>query len=379
MSTEQQVSPGSSRHSHGVYLFVLSWSPEFVGGVNEVVLSLARELKMQGQYDPLIAVASWAPLPLPATVRGIPVVNIQFHDGYGVSLMATAKCLVHLPSDLIALRRFLRRNNVKVVNPHFPSMGTALFPLLRTFRLFDGKTILSFHGNDIIDLQKLKPADAALFRSALRAADGLVVCSTSLAESLGQIAPDARVTAIHNGADLELFHARRRPPLSGPKRILHVGKFEPKKAQDVLLAAFGLLLDAGLDVELTLIGATGPALPRTRELAARFGSRVRILADIPHEQLPETYSQSDLFVLPSRQEPFGIVLLEAGAAGLPVIATKVGGIPELICHQRTGLLVAPDDSTGLASAMTLASAWQREAMQFTWAGTARGYLDLLGD
>src|SRR5690606_25667459 len=79
--------------------------------------------------------------------------------------------------------------------------------------------------------------------------------------------------------------------------------------------------------------------------------RVHLFPDIPHAQVANFFRAASLFVLPSRQEPFGIVLLEAGAFGLPVVASRVGGIPEILTDGATGRLVAPGDAEELAASM----------------------------
>jgi len=79
--------------------------------------------------------------------------------------------------------------------------------------------------------------------------------------------------------------------------------------------------------------------------------RVLIFEDVSHEDVLATMKEAELFVLPSRIEPFGIVLLEAATFGLPVIATNTGGIPEIIEHDKSGVLVMQEDEKGLSSAM----------------------------
>jgi glycosyltransferase involved in cell wall biosynthesis len=373
----------------GTYLFLLSWSPEKVGGVNVVVHGLARELQAGGSFRPLIAVASWSPMNLPEQVQGIPTMGLQLHDGYGQGTVASLKSAARLPSDLATLARFVREQNVRIVNPHFVGLGGAAFVLLRRLGLYDGKIALSFHGGDITEIERASSGVRACWRTYMEAVDVVFACSKALGAKVLGLAPKAKLKVVYNGADVETFNVRRTPG-TGPKRILHIGKYEHKKAQDVLLSAFQELLDRGVDARLTMIGTCGPKTDEVRRLSAPFGERVRMLTEIPHEQMPEYLADSDLFVLPSRSEPFGIVLVEAGAAGVPVVATRVGGIPELITHERSGVLVEPDDPRGLAVAMarvlmddelarSLASTWHEEAMQFTWRKTTEHYLEGLGE
>lgn len=377
---------GGSHHGVGMgtCLLVLSWSPARAGGVNGVVLALARELQAGESYRPLIAVASWSAMELPERVQGIPVIGVRLHDGYGQGAPATLKSAAFLPSDLAGLARVLREQNVRIVNPHFVGIGGAAFVLLRKLGLYDGKIALSFHGADVTEIEGSSPVVRACWRKYIEAVDVVFACSKALGAKVLKLAPKAKLEILYNGADMEIFEVERKPG-TGPKRILHIGAYEHKKAQDILLLAFQQLLDRGMDARLTMIGNAGPKTDEIRRLSVPFGGRVRMLTDVPHEQIPEYLADADVFVLPSRSEPFGIVLVEAGAAGVPVVATRVGGIPELITHGRSGLLVEPDDPRGLADAMAsvltddavahmLASAWSREAHEFTWRRTAENYL-----
>ena len=369
------------------YLFLMTWAPIRVGGVNGVVRGLARELRASGRFRPLVGVSSWSRATLPDEVQGIPLVDIRLHDAYGQGTIANLKSAARLPADLVGLARFIREQEVSIVNAHFPGLGGAAFVLLRSLGLYRGKIALSFHGADVTEIERGSTVFRACWRSYIEAVDVVFACSKALGEKVLALAPKANLKVVYNGADLEKFQVERTPA-NGPKRILNIGAYEHKKAHDVLLTAFEKLLETGVDARLTMLGNAGPKTDEIRRLSAPFGERVRMFTDVPHEKVAKYMAEADLFVLPSRSEPFGIVLVEAGAARLPVVATKVGGIPELIRNERSGILVEPDDADALAGAMrrvltdqeladSLAAQWHDEAMQFTWRKTADQYVQAI--
>ena len=132
--------------------------------------------------------------------------------------------------------------------------------------------------------------------------------------------------------------------------ILNVAKFEDKKGQDVLIKAFAAIAAKYKDVKLLLVGATAKALPILRALAVSIGvdSRVEFYPDTPHQQVATFFKRATIFCLPSRKEPFGIVLLEAASFAVPVVASRVGGVPEIVSDGIDGLLVSPDSPDELA-------------------------------
>jgi glycosyltransferase involved in cell wall biosynthesis len=127
---------------------------------------------------------------------------------------------------------------------------------------------------------------------------------------------------------------------------------EPKKGLRVLLEAFAQLQRVhGVSGCQLLIVGDGPARTMLESLRDRLGLTDRVIFAGTRRDLPQVLSLLDVFVLPSLYEGFGIAILEAMAAGKPVIATAVGGIPEFVEHARTGVLVPPGDSMALASAI----------------------------
>jgi glycosyltransferase involved in cell wall biosynthesis len=166
--------------------------------------------------------------------------------------------------------------------------------------------------------------------------------------------PAGRLTTIYNGVDTEYF-SPPDAPVAGPPGVLCVARMVPEKDHDTLLEAFSRTAQAHPEAELWLLG-DGPRLKEVRDLARRLmpGERVKLLP--PREDLRPLLHQASLLVLSSRTEALPNVILEAMASGLPVVATRVGGVPELVDHGRTGWLVDAGDASGLAAAMSQALA-----------------------
>ena len=167
----------------------------------------------------------------------------------------------------------------------------------------------------------------------------------------------SKISVTYAGVDSSFTeHSPTRPKeKDGPFSLLFCGRLNGPREQkgiDVLLKSLPLVVRHH-DVLLNIIG-TGPRLEQYRSLAEELNvSRyVNFLGFIEHEQMPQYYAQADLFVLPSRRESFGLVLAEAMACGLPVVATTAGAIPEVVEDGVTGILVPPDDPAALAQAIT---------------------------
>jgi glycosyltransferase involved in cell wall biosynthesis len=130
-----------------------------------------------------------------------------------------------------------------------------------------------------------------------------------------------------------------------------IGRMVEEKGFPTLLEAFTILLARGVDAELVLIGE-GPLLSRCQQQAGKIGpARVRFLGEVP--QARRIFSGFDIIVQPSHAEGLGLVPIEAMLAGVPVIASDVGGLPEVVVHGETGLLVPPQNAVALADALQL--------------------------
>jgi glycosyltransferase involved in cell wall biosynthesis len=203
-------------------------------------------------------------------------------------------------------------------------------------------------GLDTIQAQVFRESE----RAALAAAAHVVVTSESTARIViaDYAVPSQRVSVVRPGNDPV-------PPALGSSdgivRLLSVGSIVPIKGYDVLIAAVATLVD--LPWQLTIAGdrTRNPATSARLDsdiTAHNLGDRVAVLGAVPPERITELYLASDIFVLASRFEGYGMVLAEAIAHGLPVVSTMAGAISETV-PAGTGLLVPPDDVVALAQAL----------------------------
>jgi glycosyltransferase involved in cell wall biosynthesis len=187
-------------------------------------------------------------------------------------------------------------------------------------------------------------------RAVWQGSAGLIANSAGLAELARRSWPNAPIEVIPNGVDVEAFTPGDRDRPSSPVRLLTVGRLVRQKGITYLLEA---LARCSSEVVLRVVG-DGPERP-TLEAAARscgIQTRVQFVGWASRPELPEHYRWADVFVLPSLDEGMPNVVLEAMAAGLPIVATDVAGSRELVTPGSNGILVPPADSAALADAIT---------------------------
>lgn len=371
-------------------LFSIPWELHLPGGVNEVVRNLLDQARRSGELDPALLVTDYScAQPVSETAGAQRTIRMRlvaaWRDSRPLRYLATA--LVRLPINFVRLFRLLRQVRPRAVNVHFP--GLSSLTLLWALRAAcpGAKFVLSFHGIDLVELERGGRLTRLWWRVLLRSADAITCCSRDLAARLLAAAGPrtARVVAIHNGVDTARLAeeiAGHEPVKDMPRGayIINVGTFETKKGQDVLVRAFARLRERRPDLSLVLVGRSGPQLQSLRDLIATLGLRdcVDLRLDVPHAQTLSLIRSARVFALSSRQEPFGIVLLEAAYFTIPVVATRVGGVPEVIADGVSGLLVPADDVAALTEALarlledeSLArrladNARQRTLTEFTW-------------
>lgn len=193
-----------------------------------------------------------------------------------------------------------------------------------------------------------RPALAAWARFVLRRSDQIRTISGFLEQRIAAVAPHVPRHCFPGYTDFELFGNEARPERrDGP--VLSVGALYPVKGFDSLIRAMKRVTRARPEATLHLAGE-GPLKDSLQEEAVRVGiaKSLRFLGSISPQELQKEYEQARVFVLPSLSEGLGRVVWEAMASGLPVVASNVGGIPELVENGKTGFLVPPGDEEAFA-------------------------------
>jgi glycosyltransferase involved in cell wall biosynthesis len=266
------------------------------------------------------------------------------------------------------IARDVRRSGADIV--HVFNYSQAL-PILRAAT--DAKLVLHMH------CEWLTQLDGRMIDRRLRHADRIVGCSEYITDKVRSRFPQhaSRCTTIYNGVEAHAEASPRRRGVGAPIRLLNVGRVSPEKGLHVLVDALERVVPGHPEIELTVLGEESPVpfefavgisqddlvkdLARFYEgsyhahlrgrVSHAVAERVTWVDRVSHDATTAFYADADIFVFPSIFEAFPIPPIEAMAAGLPVIASKAGGVVESVVHERTGLLVERDDASGLADAI----------------------------
>ena len=245
-------------------------------------------------------------------------------------------------------------------------------------RILRCPVILSAYGSDVARLAS--GADAGYYQrmmlAAVQWADRVICVSRATAEALAAMgAQRERLLVIPTGVDLDRFSPRDRGVCRAELArvlgrsvsqdtplLLFAGNLVPVKQVDRLLRAMAELAP---DVRLAIVGE-GSESDRLRAVAGELGlgDRVLFAGWRPREEIPTWLAAADLIVLPSASEGMPLIILEALASGTPVVASRVGGVPECVEDGVTGILVDPATAEGLAAGLTdaLSRSWDRSAL-----------------
>jgi glycosyltransferase involved in cell wall biosynthesis len=378
-----------------IVLFTSSYAPR-VGGLETAVSQLAREFGRAGHCVSVVTNRYPRHLASCERIDGVVVHRILFpalfvpRSEWGRTNMAKFALLLPLaPRALVRLWLLLRRLRPHVVNIHYLSAPAFYVAILSFLRVLRARVVISCHGSDLTTVPY--PTGSIIgSRWIIARAHAMTACSVDLAQYAAAMAPripGGAVRVVYNGADVDEF--ANVVPFTHPRRyILSVGRLIEKKGMHVLVEALGVLRERGIDSDLILAGS-GPDEQRLRVRAAALGlaDRVHFAGSVGRAHLGALYRGCAVFALASVWEAFGIASLEAMSCACAVVATRSGGIPEVVLDGEAGLLARPGDPIDLADKLAALltdpvraaemgrRGRARVAGHFTWPMVAARYLD----
>ena len=336
-----------------VVLFPSAFHPS-LGGVEELTRQLGREYRQRGT-GVVVLTERW-PRDLPAreNVDGLPVIRLPFRTPEGTP----RRRAVHALTERRTLARVvaaLREHRCDLVhvqcvsgNGHYARLAAGALGL---------PLVVTVQGERTMDASGIYQKSHFLNESLRRlvdAADAVTACS-------GQTLADlenwrgrgfgGRARIVYNGISLAEFDHAPEPQPAGRPYVLAIGRHVPQKGFDLLLRAFDAAETGDHDL---VIAGDGPERGELERLARTLGKsdRVRFVGRADRAAAVKLFKGCSFFVLSSRHEPQGIVVLEAMAAGKAVAAARVGGVPEVVDEGRTGLMFDPLDANDFAATLT---------------------------
>ncbi len=320
---EEDANPANGRR-----VFHVSFGLD-VGGQEKLLVEFAR-MADRGQFDlRFISLGSRGRLAEDIEALGWPVTALGAATGLR-------------PRLILKLGWLFRRWRPDVVHTHDQRALFYAGPAAWLTRV--PMVVHTRHGRDI----HATPRQTVTARHLSRLVDRFVCVSEEVAALSGeQGVAGWRLRTILNGIDLSRFHFGG-PDAAGP--VVTVARLSPEKDVANLVRATALAAKQAPELRVEVAGG-GPCLDDLKRLAASLdvGDRITFLGDV--RDIPAVLAQARMFVLPSRSEGIPLTVLEAMACGVPVIATRVGGLPEVVVEGKTGHLVPPADPAALAEAI----------------------------
>jgi glycosyltransferase involved in cell wall biosynthesis len=280
----------------------------------------------------------------------IQALGIPFYDG-----------LMRHRYDALAFRtlaRIIRAEGAEIIET-FAHPSTVVLSFLAKQRRLVERVVVSHHATGSAHNERVIPS---FVLPLLRRMDAHVAVAEAQRRYLVEVEglPADRVRVIYNGVDTDRYHPASPEERAAARRLLGldeagvvlmaVGSLKPVKGIDVLIRAAGPVLSSRADSRLALVGE-GPDRAALQALARERGVGGRVVFAGLRDDVDVLLRAADALVLPSRSESLPTVVIEAMATGLPVVATRVGGVPELVEPERSALVVPPDDEGALRTAL----------------------------
>jgi len=382
------------------------------GGMNVYIRELSRELAKKGFQIDIFTRSQNPSIPqLVNLCKGARIIHLK---AGAEAPYDKNQVWFHLPEYLDCMQQFSLQENISynLIHSHYWLSGWVGVKLSKTWKipLLHMFHTLGYLKNKVIEPLGKKESSLRLQveTQLVKHSDHIVVSSHREKVQMIWIygAPSEKISVIPCGVDphfftpLNKFRSKVHLGLSPKRFILFVGRIDPVKGIDTLLKAMAIVrnkLDHAQEVNLLIIGgdldhsaySKDSEMHKLKQLMTKLGLKnmVTFLGAQRQDQLPYFYSVAEVCILPSRYESFGMVALEAMACGIPVIASKVGGLTSFIQDEITGFLVPEEDEKSLAEKILtllnhpflkdrLGSQARSRAKEFSWQNIAHQMISL---
>jgi len=314
-----------------------------IGGSGVIATELGKMLAQKGHDVHFIT--SGLPFRLDASARDLR--NIYYHE-VEVNQYAVFR---YPPYDLTLASKMAEvaeREKLDILHVHYAMPHAVCAYLAKQMTGGRFKIVTTLHGTDITVLGE-DPSLSEMIRFGIEQSDLVTAVSHDLArQTRDMLHTEKPIRTIYNFVDERIYRRQDVPELKAQlgigtdeKVIIHISNFRRvKRVGDVVRTFAGILKE--LPAKLLLIGE-GPEFPIVRQLVEELGLKPSVLFFGKQENVADLLSISDLVLLMSEKESFGLILLEAASCGVPAIGTRIGGIPEVIKNGETGFLVNVGD------------------------------------
>lgn len=316
-----------------------------IGGCQITTARLASGLMQRGHDCAVVCGRHDQSLPAEDVIDSVVVRRFDFDRVFGPSADDPRQGILSLKMITKELGEFKQKFRPDVI--HLNLADSSAFFHLKTEQYWAAPTI--------INPQEALPDTAADQDSALGAlfstAAGVVGHSSFAADAIAAATGWTRhkIGVVYPGVPAADFTPKRCP--TAARHLVFVGRLVPQKGADIAMHSLAQLRG---EVTLTIVG-DGPERPHLQDLCTELGiaHRVQFVADADDERRRQVLSSAFAMIVPSRhQEQFGMTAVEGGLSGLPVVASAIGGLPEIVVDGETGFVAAPGDDTSFATAVT---------------------------
>ncbi len=275
--------------------------------------------------------------------------TIAYGGGIPANLKAEPSRWLWVPgffaSGLYSASKLIR--DVDIVHAHWSFAGLMAYGATR---FVHKPYIVTFHGSDIMGA---KGAMLKVAKIAAKNAAAVITHSHAMKNAVLEFTSSEKVVLLNHGIDVDVLSKARAGENPQIKKIIAAGRLSVEKGVDVLIEALALLKKRE-DWVCVIVGK-GPERKSLEALATERGvlNKVRFAGQLPHDELARLLAESHIAVAPSRREGFGIACAEMAASGLPVVATRCGGLEDIVTDNRGGVLVDTENPHALSQGLAL--------------------------